>query len=535
MPSSPLALFHLPSSPSPAPPPPPHRRPAPRPRRETAYWHLTDHHHMPFLGIFGRKDAARSPKLKSPHSRSSFSRSELGEVSPVSTNDDDDDYVIPPIPSLATGFYSTRESSSRNSQSRRSLPPPVKSTLRLVTSPSSSLPPELQLPTIKHSPLDELRRSTLFASIDPLPSSSVASFSSQPNSSRTVISTSPQRSNPPPRAATLPPAPSQNTGKRTSLFGWISGNTKKKSSSDVRSTTSWKSLQEDSGSFRLSSFRRINSSAEEVPPVPPIPSSHPVLTLVQSTPVSSTSKSNTGFQVTSRPRVTSKEATSSPVPSAMVTAGAFRQAARRSATNLPLPATTSISSVSSPIGGHDIPSSRSPDRTATPPSAFRETRTLRQGIENTPTHPARPPREIPSPRLSADSISTRHRRQPASGNSLNPQPQRRPIPPQASSSESSEGERHDGRQSTATIVRRSEVRQSQSTTFARTEIGHGARDPQRPRSYARTDSGHNTIRESSTSQVGDVAPFYNRPRASQSASVLSDFAKHPQSSSKQHP
>jgi hypothetical protein len=482
---------------------------------------------MPFLGIFGKKDRDSAHHLSSSRSRSNLS---LPAHPSSSSTIDDDDYVIPPVPSIATAYYDHRNPSPNSSYPRRSLPPPERSTLRLVTSPSSpsSLPPELQLPTIKHSPLDELRSSDVFFNANQ-PSTSATSLHSQATSAQTIQSnpsSKPGLASNNSSLASRQASQAQAQAKRSSLFGWISGGAKKKPSSDVLSVKSSKSSTAEATSSRRTPNRR-GSSSEDIPPVPSVPTRNSSYMLPSSPTSTKPNNNNTGFQVTSRPKLgPAKDSASSSAASSTVTAGAFRQAARRSATNLTLPVPNNLSNTSLPASLSEIPPARSPARTATPPSSFRDSRILQAGSE-TPPNPSRLSREdMTPPRRSTEPLfETRHSRQPAGSPAHNLKAQKRPTSRLLSSDSESDSDDRLERQSTMTITRRSAVRQphqqQQLTRQPRSESGHHSRPLQRPRSYARTESDHSTPPASVYGKAVNPTPIYGRPRGSQSTSALS--------------
>lgn len=265
---------------------------------------------MPFLSIFSRKD-----KPKSSNAR------------PRPSTDIQDDYVLPPIPTSSDSW---------------SDPTP---TLRLVPSqpPASSLS---NLPTLAYS-----ISNTSSANPPTLPPIKNNKLSKQTPSNEQ-------------NSVTATPRP-----KRPSFFAWSSAKSKSKSFQHESHPAKPSFESHDSQSFNLKSFRHV------APPPAPFPTKLQATsaTLLQmNNGPSRTIKPNTGFQVTSRPRGDSTHSLAESTSSQTVTVSAFKQAARRSTSNLDISAVDDAYDLPlpPPISISERPSI-TPLRSNTPPSSFR--------------------------------------------------------------------------------------------------------------------------------------------------------------------
>jgi hypothetical protein len=458
---------------------------------------------MPLLSLFKRDKASAA------RSQSRVSVNTAG-----SSTDLHDDYVLPPIPSSHDSWADATPFATANTR------PP--STLRLVSpTPTRPLPHGSSLPALNY----------------PFPDSAAALATTQ----SLQTTSSPKSQNLLTKTPHTPSSKSVHSGttphpKRPSFFSWASSKSTKSSSKSTDSNPSKHAKDDysnDLHSFNLKSFRHVAPPLLSIPP--PLPQDPPKLTPPPVIPPqrpseqavvprTNASQVNTGFHVTSRPRGNSTHSIAESSSSQTVTVSAFRQAARRSATNLVASPFEDSDDLPNPpsLFASDRPTA-SPLRTNTPPSSFRGS------MENTRS-PALPPTSSgpnPTPLQSITGATRRysgalssgpngnHVRHPALISSASPKRQAKSsLPSNATESDSSADQEE-------LLYRQTTITQSTiKTTKARSELGHGTLQDTPPSTPKANVNARLPTRNSNDSTIAARDSFYKRQRASLSTGAL---------------
>ncbi|KZT42709.1 hypothetical protein SISSUDRAFT_1058477 [Sistotremastrum suecicum HHB10207 ss-3] len=549
---------------------------------------------MPFFGLFKKNRQPKSSQPSTPvspskslrtASASSTTSTTFRESLAISHDVDETDNDVPTVRAVPSRPYSPAPSATSSSRARPLLAahprpsidtidshPPrtsLSSTLNLnLTSSTQDHTSNAKRPT-RPAPLIDLSTDTLLqlpptrASIFSVHDERRATQSTESLRSETSILSSRRRPPTQPfpgtdtaKSTTTETKPHKEPKpKRSSVFHWARD--RSKSVGDAKSPRS--EADDDNHSFQLKSFRHILSESP-TSLVPPMPS---LLTESTSSPVVPT---RTGaitpppsFQVTSRTRVRGDSGVSDiSTASQKVTVGAFRQAARRSATNLPLASPTT----SLPSDDRTTPPLRRSGASASPLPEPPRPLPRSASSERSATPPLRPPRapaplttrasspfrvDLPMSASPTEIASSPSRARLGLGQPSGNAAQRRTIVSTSSYSTSSEEEDEDeeddedfdprapGRIERKTTITQKSAISRGSFQGSRSEIGHGGKTSPRVSAglppSARSEAGHGGPMSSSFVRssvqplsTGNTSSVYLRSRNSQSTSALTPTA-----------